>query len=216
MTSQNDLQARRIAPLKTPSDILPESAKEIAGALNMVLADVFALYLKTKNFHWHMSGPHFRDYHLLLDDPGEQIFAMADEIAERARKMGGLESELGLLPGPAAHKDCPHDRTGGGAHAHLYGAVAQSTRSRKEGPYSRNRKRQRHRPRDGDRKAVLLAHAGIVRLHQASRLECDRHISRRRTGSRTESLHEIVRLRPGARAHALIRSKEDHSPVPLA
>jgi len=63
---------------------------EIAGALNKLLADVFALYLKTKNFHWHMSGPHFRDYHLLLDDQGDQIFAMTDEIAERVRKIGGL------------------------------------------------------------------------------------------------------------------------------
>jgi starvation-inducible DNA-binding protein len=90
MTSQNDLQVRRSAPLRTPSDILPESVKEIAGALNKLLADVFALYLKTKNFHWHMSGPHFRDYHLLLDDQGDQIFAMTDEIAERARKIGGL------------------------------------------------------------------------------------------------------------------------------
>src|SRR5271166_4967711 len=89
MTSQNDLQARRSAPLRTPSDILPESVKEIAGALNKLLADVFALYLKTKNFHWHMSGPHFRDYHLLLDDQGDQIFAMTDTIAERARKIGG-------------------------------------------------------------------------------------------------------------------------------
>src|ERR1700741_4297268 len=89
MTSQNDLQARRIAPLKTPSDILPESVREIAGALNKLLADVFALYLKTKNFHWHMSGPHFRDYHLLLDEQSDQIFAMTDDIAERARKIGG-------------------------------------------------------------------------------------------------------------------------------
>jgi len=90
MTSQNDLQARRVAPLKTPSDILPESVREIVGALNKLLADVFALYLKTKNFHWHMSGPHFRDYHLLLDDQADQIFAMTDDIAERARKIGGL------------------------------------------------------------------------------------------------------------------------------
>ena len=63
--------------------------KEITGALNRLLADVFALYLKTKNFHWHISGPHFRDYHLLLDDHGDQIFAMADDIAERVRKIGG-------------------------------------------------------------------------------------------------------------------------------
>src|SRR5277367_3524232 len=89
MTSKIDLQARRNAPLRAPSDMLPESAKEIAGALNKLLADVFTLYLKTKNFHWHMSGPHFRDYHLLLDDQGDQIFAMTDDIAERARKIGG-------------------------------------------------------------------------------------------------------------------------------
>jgi starvation-inducible DNA-binding protein len=63
--------------------------KNISGALNALLADVFALYLKTKNFHWHMSGPHFRDYHLLLDDHGDQLFAMTDDIAERVRKIGG-------------------------------------------------------------------------------------------------------------------------------
>jgi starvation-inducible DNA-binding protein len=90
MTSKNDLQARRNAPLMTPSDILPESVKDISGALNKLLADVFVLYLKTKNFHWHMSGPHFRDYHLLLGDQGDQIFAMTDDIAERAHKIGGL------------------------------------------------------------------------------------------------------------------------------
>ena len=77
------------APLATPSDIDPKSVKDISGALNALLADVFSLYLKTKNFHWHMSGPHFRDYHLLLDDHGDQIFAMTDDIAERVRKIGG-------------------------------------------------------------------------------------------------------------------------------
>jgi len=77
------------APLNTPSDIAPKAVKDITGALNALLADVFALYLKTKNFHWHMSGPHFRDYHLLLDDHGDQIFAMTDDIAERVRKIGG-------------------------------------------------------------------------------------------------------------------------------
>jgi len=80
---------RRKAPLATPSDIRSEGVKEITGALNALLADVFTLYLKTKNFHWHMSGPHFRDYHLLLDEHAEQIFAMTDDIAERVRKIGG-------------------------------------------------------------------------------------------------------------------------------
>jgi starvation-inducible DNA-binding protein len=79
----------RTAALATPTDLKPNAVRDIAGALNLVLADVFALYLKTKNFHWHMSGPHFRDYHLLLDEHAEQIFAATDDIAERVRKIGG-------------------------------------------------------------------------------------------------------------------------------
>src|ERR1700709_795667 len=75
--------------LSTPSDLSNEAARDISAALSGLLADVFALYMKTKNFHWHMSGRHFRDYHLLLDEHGEQIFAMSDPIAERARKLGG-------------------------------------------------------------------------------------------------------------------------------
>src|ERR1700719_2018261 len=77
------------AALKTPTDLSHDGVVEITAALRQLLADVFALYLKTKNFHWHMSGPHFRDYHLLLDEHAEQIFAMTDDIAERARKIGG-------------------------------------------------------------------------------------------------------------------------------
>jgi starvation-inducible DNA-binding protein len=81
--------ARKIsAPLATPSDLQAAGTRDIAGAMNGILADVFALYLKTKNFHWHMSGPHFRDYHLLLDEQAVQIFAMVDVIAERIRKVG--------------------------------------------------------------------------------------------------------------------------------
>jgi starvation-inducible DNA-binding protein len=75
--------------LGTPTDLKPEATRDISGGLNALLADVFALYLKTKNFHWHMSGPHFRDYHLLLDEQSDQIFAMTDPMAERARKIGG-------------------------------------------------------------------------------------------------------------------------------
>ncbi len=75
--------------LKTPTDLSRDSVEAISGALRELLADVFALYVKTKNFHWHMSGSHFRDYHLLLDEHGDQIFAMSDAIAERARKIGG-------------------------------------------------------------------------------------------------------------------------------
>jgi starvation-inducible DNA-binding protein len=78
------------APLVTPSDLGPKAVKDIAGAMNAILADVFALYLKTKNFHWHVSGPHFRDYHLLLDEQAAQLFAMTDDIAERVRKIGGM------------------------------------------------------------------------------------------------------------------------------
>lgn len=71
------------------TDLAPEVTRDISAALEALLADVFVLYLKTKNFHWHMSGPHFRDYHLLLDEQGDQIFAMTDDIAERGRKVGG-------------------------------------------------------------------------------------------------------------------------------
>ncbi len=84
-----DVIARRKAPLDTPTDLTPNATKDTSGALNVLLADMFALYLKTKNFHWHVSGPHFRDYHLLLDEQGDQIFAATDAIAERVRKTGG-------------------------------------------------------------------------------------------------------------------------------
>jgi starvation-inducible DNA-binding protein len=88
-SKESDLKARRAAPLVTPTDLSAEAPKNIAAGMNAILADVFALYLKTKNFHWHMSGPHFRDYHLLLDEQADQLYAMTDPIAERIRKTGG-------------------------------------------------------------------------------------------------------------------------------
>jgi starvation-inducible DNA-binding protein len=84
-----NVKARQSANLATPTDLGANATRDISGGLNILLADVFALYLKTKNFHWHVSGPHFRDYHLLLDDQATQIYAMSDPIAERARKLGG-------------------------------------------------------------------------------------------------------------------------------
>ena len=89
IAKMQDLERRQEAPLLTPTDLKTAATKDIAGVMNAILADVFALYLKTKNFHWHMSGPHFRDYHLLLDEQGDQLFAMTDPIAERIRKVGG-------------------------------------------------------------------------------------------------------------------------------
>jgi starvation-inducible DNA-binding protein len=89
MSNKNMLIEREKSPLITRSDIDPKSVVNMTGALNTLLADAFSLFLKTKNFHWHMSGPHFRDYHLLLDDHADQIFAMTDDIAERVRKIGG-------------------------------------------------------------------------------------------------------------------------------
>src|ERR1700704_3934640 len=85
-----DLVRRREAPLSTPTDLKAVATKNISAAMNGILADTFALYIKTKNFHWHMSGPHFRDYHLLLDEQADQIFAMTDPLAERVRKVGGM------------------------------------------------------------------------------------------------------------------------------
>jgi starvation-inducible DNA-binding protein len=84
-----DLKSRRTAPLSTPTNLASDATRDLSAALTTLLADFFALYVKTKNFHWHMSGPHFRDYHLLLDEQAEQIFAATDDIAERVRKIGG-------------------------------------------------------------------------------------------------------------------------------
>jgi starvation-inducible DNA-binding protein len=81
--------SRRSAPLRTPTSLGADATRDISGALNALLADFFALYMKTKNFHWHVSGPHFRDYHLLLDEQADQIYATTDPIAERVRKLGG-------------------------------------------------------------------------------------------------------------------------------
>lgn len=87
--STHTSQESRAAKINNSDGFQPEQVKNLSSVLNALLADVFALYLKTKNFHWHMSGPHFRDYHLLLDQQGEQIFAMTDDVAERVRKIGG-------------------------------------------------------------------------------------------------------------------------------
>src|ERR1700680_569468 len=84
-----DVKRRREGPLATPTDLKAAATRDITAAMNGILADVFALYVKTKNFHWHVSGPHFRDYHLLLDEQADQIYAIADPIAERVRKVGG-------------------------------------------------------------------------------------------------------------------------------
>jgi starvation-inducible DNA-binding protein len=84
-----NVRARQSAALATPTDLGANATKDIAGGLNILGADVLALWMKTKNFHWHVSGPHFRDYHLLLDEQSDQIYAMVDPIAERARKLGG-------------------------------------------------------------------------------------------------------------------------------
>ncbi len=80
---------KRLAPLKTPTSLSDEATQSISAALTGLLADTFALYIKTKNFHWHVSGPHFRDYHLMLDEQSAEILAMTDPMAERARKIGG-------------------------------------------------------------------------------------------------------------------------------
>ena len=89
MGDMSKAAARRKAPLDTPTDLKTNAVRDVSAGLNQLLADTFALYLKTKNFHWHVSGVHFRDLHLLFDEHGDQIFAMTDDIAERARKIGG-------------------------------------------------------------------------------------------------------------------------------
>jgi starvation-inducible DNA-binding protein len=89
MPNQSHAKDSKTAKLQVSDGFSPEQVKDLSSVLNALLADVFALYLKTKNFHWHMSGPHFRDYHLLLDEQGSQIFNISDDIAERVRKIGG-------------------------------------------------------------------------------------------------------------------------------
>ena len=84
-----NVKSRQSASLATPSDLGANATRDLSGGLNVLLADVYALYFKTKNFHWHVSGPHFRDYHLMLDEQGDQIYGMGDPIAERVRKLGG-------------------------------------------------------------------------------------------------------------------------------
>ncbi len=85
----SNVRARRQAPLTTPNDLAPTDKRDVSAAFNALLADVFALYLKTKNFHWHVSGPHFREYHLMFDEQAGELLAMTDDIAERVRKIGG-------------------------------------------------------------------------------------------------------------------------------
>lgn len=87
--TETSLQSRRLAALETPSGLAAEARRDIPAGLTTLLADVLALYVKTKNFHWHVSGPHFRDYHRLFDEQSEQVLAMVDPVAERARKLGG-------------------------------------------------------------------------------------------------------------------------------
>jgi starvation-inducible DNA-binding protein len=101
LMTAKDAKARRTASLQTPTNLSSNATKDISGALNALLADVFALYFKTKNFHWHVSGPHFRDYHLMLDEQAAQIYETTDVIAERVRKVGGMTlrsvGEIGRL-----------------------------------------------------------------------------------------------------------------------
>jgi starvation-inducible DNA-binding protein len=89
MAQMDQLRERQRTSLNTPTDLTAEATRDVTGALNAILADVLALYLKTKNFHWHLSGPHFRDYHLMFDEQADQLLAMTDPVAERVRKIGG-------------------------------------------------------------------------------------------------------------------------------
>ena len=104
-TKVRKLETRTAPPrLDTPTDLSAEGVREISAALNALIADTFALYVKTKNFHWHVSGPHFRDYHLLLDEQGDQLAASIDILAERARKIGGTGRS-------ARSRSCSESRT---------------------------------------------------------------------------------------------------------
>lgn len=113
--SNNLLETRRLAALATPSGLGENAVRDVAAVLATLLADALALYVKTKNFHWHMSGPHFRDYHLMLDEQATQIYAMTDAVAERARKIGGttlrsigqIATQQHVLDNDAEYVDAP-------------------------------------------------------------------------------------------------------------
>ncbi len=111
MSKISKLKVAKPAPsLDTPTDLSADAVKEISAALNGILADAFVLYLKTKNFHWHVSGPHFRDYHLLLDEQAAQIFDSTDELAERVRKIGGVTiRSIGHIAKPQSLSDNDED-----------------------------------------------------------------------------------------------------------
>src|SRR3954471_6271065 len=95
---EQELKKLQRTPLSTPTDLTAEATRDITGALNAILADVFALYLKAKNFHWHLSGPHFRDYHLMFDEQADQLFAMTDPIAERVASSAVPRSSRSATP----------------------------------------------------------------------------------------------------------------------
>jgi len=153
-----NVKARQRAPLDTPTDLTSAATKDLAGALTLLLADMFALYLKTKNFHWHMSGPHFRDYHLLLDEQGDQIFAATDAIAERVRKIGGTTlhsigqiSRLQRLLDNDADYVTPHDML---AELSRGQQVVDHLRARDPYPVRRARRRgERESARELDRRS---------------------------------------------------------------
>jgi starvation-inducible DNA-binding protein len=121
-------------PLATPSDLHANAVRDISGMLNALLADVFALYVKTKNFHWHMSGPHFRDYHLLLDEQAAQLLAMTDPMAERVRKIGGLTlHSIGQI---GREQRAERVRKIGGLTLHSIGQIGREQRiSDNDAPY---------------------------------------------------------------------------------
>lgn len=106
MANVRDLKPKQAAALDTPTDLSNAAVRDITEALNGLLADSFSLYVKTKNFHWHVSGPHFRDYHLMLDEQADQIFAATDPLAERVRKLGGITlHSIGQMAGLSRIKD---------------------------------------------------------------------------------------------------------------
>ena len=175
--------AKPTARLTTPTDLGANAQKDIAGALNALLADTFALYMKTKNFHWHVSGPHFRDYHLLFDEHAEQIFATTDVLAERVRKLGGTTlRSIGditrhqpvrrkLYNAVAIETGLPQQRLGGPlAEVKIIGARPQIEGHRTQFVGGLGQGRQRADLVDiGEPSAEQISQLGSARVRQAAR-----------------------------------------------
>ena len=189
-TDTTGAKTRQKAALNTPSPLGEKATRDISGELNALLSDILALYLKTKNFHWHMSGPYFRDYHLLLDEQGEQIFDMTDDIAERARKIGG--TTLRSIGDIARHQT---GHNSGVIHSGLYYKPgSHKARNCVTGRAALIRFCDEHNIPYHLCGKVVVAQRAVAHRHRAAAVAVSGHLHVRRTDWRDDTRFEEVSL----------------------